>query len=188
MYGFSVINCVNGWTSQEVAKLPLAYLLMLGDELHELDEKLEENQAKFAAVVERKFGSQVDAAFGKSSYHLGTVHLQTEELSLTAKRQYSVAWDAKELAKIWLVLYEIGENPSQYIDTKYGTVDKKLRIGEGVHFGRKQDMDVCLRYQLSVSEKKINAWPPQFLKIISQAIFSLQIETEYEFYLAADTP
>jgi hypothetical protein len=141
-------------TTEEVAKLPVAHLQMLVEDVDILMARAKSLNEKIDTALNLRFSDRAKAARSAEGKDTGRVRFDEGEFEIVADSPRAVMWNQVALSRIaGIIRDEWNENPRDYLTVKY-----------------------------VVAESKFSAWPPTLQKLFEPARTVKAGKPSYEIY------
>src|SRR5689334_13376498 len=113
--------------TDEVAKLQVAQLQALVEDVAVLLSRAKSLDEKISAALDLKFSEQAKSARLAAGKDTGRVRLEGDDFEVIADSPKAVVWDQGILSKIAVTIRdEWNENPADYLTIKYGVAESKF--------------------------------------------------------------
>lgn len=111
----------------EVARLPIAIIQMLVEDVAVLIARAKSYDEKLSAALDLRFSEKARAARSAEGKDTGRIRFDDEEFEIVADSPKAVIWDQKSLASIAAKIRdEWSEDPADYLTVKYGVAESKF--------------------------------------------------------------
>lgn len=114
-------------SAKQVADLPIDQIALLYEDAAAFKDLAASHTAKVAEALKLRYSEKATAARAASGKESGAVTLQDGDYSIKADLPKKVEWDSNALATLRATIAkEWGDNPADFIDTKYTVPEKKF--------------------------------------------------------------
>jgi hypothetical protein len=109
----------------EIAVLPVELLAALQAELDHAARQLKAATGRFNAALEVRYATRAAEARRACGKDSGTVRLVDGDFTVVADLPKRIDWDQEKLAQIAQNIAESGEDPAEFIETKFSVSERK---------------------------------------------------------------
>lgn len=119
------VNDMLNMQTGELAQMPVELLAAVQAELAHAAKQLKSATARFSTALEVRYATRAAEARQACGKDTGTVRLADGDYTVVADLPKRVDWNQEKLAQIAQNIAESGEDPAEFIDTKFSVSERK---------------------------------------------------------------
>lgn len=119
------VNDMLNMPTGELAQMPVELLAGLQAELAHATTQLKAATARFSTALDVRYATRAAEARRACAKDTGTVRLADGDYTVVADLPKRVDWDQAKLAQIAANIADSGEDPAEFIDTKFSVSERK---------------------------------------------------------------
>ena len=109
----------------ELSQMPVDLLVALQSELNYASKQLKAANTRFGTALEVRYATRAEEARRGCGKDTGTVRLVDGDYTVVADLPKRVDWNQEKLAQIAQNIADSGEDPAEFIDTKFSVSERK---------------------------------------------------------------
>ena len=109
----------------ELSQMPVDLLVALQGELDHASKQLKAANTRFGTALEVRYATRAEEARRACGKDTGTVRLVDGDYTVVADLPKRVGWNQEKLAQIAQNIADSGEDPADFIDTKFSVSERK---------------------------------------------------------------
>ena len=110
----------------DLAQMPVELLAALQGELDHANRQLKAANTRFGTALEVRYATRAEEARRGCGKDTGTVRLVDGDYTVVADLPKRVDWNQEKLAQIAQNIADSGEDPAEFIDTKFSVSERKF--------------------------------------------------------------
>ena len=110
----------------ELSQMPVDLLVALQGELDHASKQLKAANTRFGTALEVRYATRAEEARRGCGKDTGTVRLVDGDYTVVADLPKRVDWNQEKLAQIAQNIADSGEDPAEFIDTKFSVSERKF--------------------------------------------------------------
>lgn len=110
----------------ELSQMPVDLLVALQGELDHANKQLKAANTRFGIALEVRYATRAEEARRGCGKDTGTVRLLDGDYTVVADLPKRVDWNQEKLAQIAQNIADSGEDPAEFIDTKFSVSERKF--------------------------------------------------------------
>ena len=110
----------------ELSQMPVDLLVALQSELDYASKQLKAANTRFGTALEVRYATRAEEARRACGKDTGTVRLVDGDYTVVADLPKRVDWNQEKLAQIAQNIADSGEDPAEFIDTKFSVSERKF--------------------------------------------------------------